>query len=289
MDKILFDRNINLALSASAGTGKTRTLSLRFLDLYLKYQNLASIYALTFTNKASQEMRERIIHYLNILSNTEKLTEEEKEIVRIFSSRFKDITKRARLAKHHLLSNFADFNVSTIHSFLNSILKTIPFQTNVLPDFRIIEETEENIIIDKVLDDFLNDAINNTNYKILVNRVLDPKYPDVKNTIKTLFLSLLPRMLEIKEISENFKEEEGKLSKNFGSFKLNCLKLINLLKNHPHYKNKNLEKKIEKIEYFLKHGEREKLVEEIMDLLHKSYFKELEEKWYGKFRIRKFN
>ena len=170
MDKILFDRNINLALSASAGTGKTRTLSLRFLDLYLKHQNLSSIYALTFTNKASQEMRERIIRYLSLLTSTEKVTEEEKDIVRIFSSRFKDITNKARNAKHQLLSNFTDFNVSTIHSFLNYILKTMPFQTNVLPDFRVIESTEENIIIDKVLDDFLNDAVNNAGLKILIKR-----------------------------------------------------------------------------------------------------------------------
>ncbi len=292
MDKILFDRATNLALSASAGTGKTRTLSLRFLDLYLKYQNPASIYALTFTNKAAQEMRERIIHYLNILSSeTKELTEEEKEIARIFGSRFKDITRKARLLKHHLLSNFTDFNVSTIHSFLNSILKTIPFHTNVLPDFRVIEETEENILIDKVLDDFLNDAINNSDLKILVNRILDPKYPDVKNTIKVLFLSLLPRMLEIREIIGGFKEMEEKLSKNFDSFKLNCSKLTNLLKKYPHYKNKNLEKKMKRIESFFplapdvtsgragKQGTREKIVEEIMDLLHKSYFKKLEESW----------
>ncbi len=276
MDAILFDRNTNLALSASAGTGKTRTLSLRFLDLYLKYQNPASIYALTFTNKAAQEMRERIVHYLNILSvsDTKNLTEEEKEIARIFNSRFKHITKRARSAKHRLLCNFTDFNVSTIHSFLNSILKTIPFQTSVLPDFRVIEDAEEDILIDKVLDDFLNYAVNNPDCKLLVNRVLGPKVANVKNTIKVLFLSLLPRMLEIKEISENFKEKDGKLSKNFDSLKLNCSKLINLLKKCPHPKNKNLDKKIETIEDSIKHGEREKIVEEIMDLLNKDYLKE---------------
>ena len=119
MDKILFDRNVNLALSAAAGTGKTRALALRFLDLYLKYQNLFSIYALTFTNKASQEMRERVIRYLDILCSPKDLTEEEKEIVKIFDSRFKNVTARARLRKHYLLSNFNDLNVSTIHSFLN--------------------------------------------------------------------------------------------------------------------------------------------------------------------------
>ncbi len=278
MDKILFDRNINLALSASAGTGKTRTLSLRFLDLYLKHQNLSSIYALTFTNKASQEMRERIIRYLSLLTSTEKVTEEEKDIVRIFSSRFKDITNKARNAKHQLLSNFTDFNVSTIHSFLNYILKTMPFQTNVLPDFRVIESTEENIIIDKVLDDFLNDAVNNAGLKILINRALNPKETNVKGVVKALFLSLLPRMLEIVEISESLEVEREKLSESFVSLKSNCLKINNSLKNGQYHKNKNLEKKIDRIENLLKQEAKEKLVVEIIDLFSKNYFKELEEK-----------
>ena len=282
MDKILFDRNINLALSAAAGTGKTRTLALRFLDLYLKYQNLFSIYALTFTNKASQEMRERIVRYLDILCNPEELTEspgknsadkEEKEIVKMFSSRFKNISGKARLRKHHLLSNFNDLNVSTIHSFLNSVLKTIPFQTNVLPDFKIIEETEKNILIDKVLDDLLNDAAHNNQLNVLINRVLDTKYTDIKNTIKTLFLSVLVRIPEIMEISNNFKTMEVEVDENFASFKISFLKLVNLFKNHPQYKNKNLKRKIEKIETLLKQKNREKLILEAMDLFQKEYFK----------------
>ena len=294
MEKLLFDRNVNLALSAAAGTGKTRILSLRFLDLYLKYQNLSSIYALTFTNKASQEMKERIVHCLNILYDPKKSTipstknsagrpstkdsavKEQQEIVRIFGTRFKDINKKAKRSRRQLISNFADLNISTIHSFLNSILKTIPFQTNVLPDFRIIEEGEEDILMDTALDDFLIDALNNKNYKILLDSIIKQKHRDLKSDMKGLLSSLLPRILEIKEIfalnrhyseaePENLRAAEEATKNNFISFKLSSLKLVKLLKNNPHH-NKTFKKKVGKIEEFFKHNAREESTAEMMDL-----------------------
>ncbi|MDD5454196.1 MAG: UvrD-helicase domain-containing protein, partial [Candidatus Ratteibacteria bacterium] len=276
MDKILFDSNTNLALSASAGTGKTRALSLRFLDLYVKYENISSIYALTFTNKASGEMQERIVHYLNILSNPEKFPQEE-EIAQLFSPRFKDITQKAHKLKHGLLSDFSDFNVSTIHSFLNSILKTIPFQTNVLPDFTIIEAPEENILIGKVIDEFLQDAVNNPRDKMLINKVLSNKYRNTKKTIKDMFLSLLPRMLEIREIFENLEKSEEQFAPDVSRLKRDCFKIIALLKNDNFYNNKNLERKIGTLARLLEDTEEEKLIEEIMELFEKKYFKKLEE------------
>jgi len=275
MDKILFDSNANLALSASAGTGKTRALSLRFLDLYLKHENISSIYALTFTNKASGEMQERIVHYLNVLSNPEKFPQE-KENAQMFSSRFKDITQKASRLKHRLLSDFSDFNVSTIHSFLNSILKTIPFQTDVLPDFRIIETTEENFLIDKVINGFLKDSINKRAYKTMIKKVLDIKDRNTKDTIKNLFLSVLPRMLEIKGILANFRETKQKTPPDFAGLKQDCLEIIVLLKNSGS-NNKHLSKKVETIENLLKVGGKEVLISEVIDLFDKSYFEKLKE------------
>ncbi len=275
MDKILFNSNTNLALSASAGTGKTRALSLRFLDLYLKHENISSIYALTFTNKASREMQERIVHYLNILASPEKFPQE-KEITQIFSSRFKDITKKAEGLKHRLFSSFSDFNVSTIHSFLNSILKTIPFQTNVLPDFRIMETYEENILIDKVIDEFLKDSINEPNHRALVSKVLDVKKRNAKDTVKNLFLSVLPRMLEIQGIFTYLKETKQKPFQDFACLGQDCLGIVELLKNSGS-NNKNLSKKIETIDNLLRNGEKETLISEIIDLFNKSYFEKLKE------------
>ena len=53
-----------LAYSASAGSGKTFALSVRYLSLLFMGESPASILAATFTNKAAAEMRQRVIKYL---------------------------------------------------------------------------------------------------------------------------------------------------------------------------------------------------------------------------------
>ena len=50
-----------LALKASAGSGKTFALSVRYIALVLRGENINEIVALTFTKKAANEMKERII------------------------------------------------------------------------------------------------------------------------------------------------------------------------------------------------------------------------------------
>ncbi|EQD89673.1 uvrD/REP helicase family protein [Helicobacter pylori SouthAfrica50] len=63
-----------MALKASAGSGKTFALSVRFLALLFKGANPSEILTLTFTKKATAEMKERILDYLKILQkeNSEK-------------------------------------------------------------------------------------------------------------------------------------------------------------------------------------------------------------------------
>jgi len=63
-----------LAVSASAGSGKTFRLANRYISL-LNIDNPSNIIAITFTNKAANEMKERIIKFLNDLGNDEAVIE----------------------------------------------------------------------------------------------------------------------------------------------------------------------------------------------------------------------
>lgn len=60
-----------LALKASAGSGKTFALTIRYITLLLKEANPSEILTLTFTNKAANEMSERIYKTLQTLGDDE--------------------------------------------------------------------------------------------------------------------------------------------------------------------------------------------------------------------------
>ncbi|HIE43324.1 MAG TPA: hypothetical protein EYP78_00825 [Candidatus Omnitrophica bacterium] len=284
MDEVIFGTGESLALSASAGTGKTRALTLRFLNIYLQFRNLSSIYALTFTNKATQEMRARIIHYLHLIGGDVRPLEEEEALLRLFKQKFRDIHTTATV--NSILANLSDLNISTIHSFLHTILKTIPFHGQVLPDFKVIEESEADIIIDEVVDDFLSEATSREDLKRMVEHVLRGGYQNVKNTLKEIFSSLLPHILVIEKLfgtlRSSLEETRKKTAGIFASFQENSSRLISLLKSSTPplgasggregriYSNRYLTERIAKIEGSLENEEA--LVREIMELMTKSYF-----------------
>ncbi|MBO4249807.1 MAG: UvrD-helicase domain-containing protein [Paludibacteraceae bacterium] len=110
---------------ASAGTGKTYTLAAYFIGLLLSGEDFRSILAITFTNKATAEMSERILTYLYALSQGQ-----EKDFlgrVRQFMLRDNDapdelLEQRAGECFRCMLADFDNVHVMTIDSFLQSLL-----------------------------------------------------------------------------------------------------------------------------------------------------------------------
>ncbi len=86
---------------SSAGSGKTYTLAREYLKLVItnpdKYKN---ILAVTFTNKATQEMKDRILHYLHALSIGDGGSMQ-KELMRFSGLNEEEITERGKILKLH--------------------------------------------------------------------------------------------------------------------------------------------------------------------------------------------
>jgi len=114
----------NLCVSAGAGSGKTRVLVERFLHLVIEHKiSPASILAITFTEKAANEMKRRIV---------ERLREEKLEAAR---------------------REVENASIGTIHSFCARILREHPVEAGVDPYFVILEAAEAELLQERVLDE----------------------------------------------------------------------------------------------------------------------------------------
>ncbi len=108
------DPSRNVVLEASAGTGKTRVLVERYVNLLRAGVEPEHILAITFTRKAAAEMRERIIDRLREASRTSEIDR----------ARWRELKER-----------LGDIAISTIDAFCLSLLREFPLEADVDPGF----------------------------------------------------------------------------------------------------------------------------------------------------------
>ncbi|AHZ27581.1 RecB-like helicase [Helicobacter pylori] len=136
-----------MALKASAGSGKTFALSVRFLALLFKGANPSEILTLTFTKKATAEMKERILDYLKILQK-ENLESEEKEksqnILKELEEKYHLKPDLVRNSAPKIYQRFlnAEIRISTIDAFFQSILRKFCWFVGLSANFEVNEDTK---------------------------------------------------------------------------------------------------------------------------------------------------
>ncbi len=115
----------NLVVAAGAGTGKTRVLTERIIEIRKRNSDISfkNILALTFTDKAAAEMKERL---------DKRLRADE------------------RLAK--FLPDLENAQISTIHSFAFEFLKKYPIEAGIDPNFSVLDEEQADILREEILD-----------------------------------------------------------------------------------------------------------------------------------------
>lgn len=142
-----------LALEASAGTGKTFALVVRYLSLLFQGAHPSTILALTFTNKAANEMFERITQTLSTLEESAELDA---------------ICENTNLSKAHILAQkgavWAEFlkanlQIMTIDSFFVGILKRFSLYVGLSSDFLIENSIDREDIEIRFLKEALQENI----------------------------------------------------------------------------------------------------------------------------------
>ncbi|MCH4597974.1 RecB-like helicase [Helicobacter pylori] len=137
-----------MALKASAGSGKTFALSVRFLALLFKGANPSEILTLTFTKKATAEMKERILDYLKILQKENLEDEKEKEksqnILKELEEKYRLNPDLVRNSAQKIYQRFlnAEIRISTIDAFFQSILRKFCWFVGLSANFEVNEDTK---------------------------------------------------------------------------------------------------------------------------------------------------
>ena len=115
------EREGSLCVTAGAGTGKTKVLVDRYLRILEQgAAPVQGILALTFTEKAAAEMRERV---------RKALMEKGK-------------------AKEELLEDLHWASISTFHSFCSRVLREFPLESEVDPDFQVLDEVQADLLVE---------------------------------------------------------------------------------------------------------------------------------------------
>ncbi len=130
-------------IESSAGGGKTSEIVNRYIKLIKRGIKFDRILAITFTNKASEEMKRRILKNLKELALSDDTF-----IFKVLDG------------KDGIIDNFSDFSVKTIDAFLFSLLKSCALDLKIPPEPEIEEKEREKIkmIIDEVLAQAANDS-----------------------------------------------------------------------------------------------------------------------------------
>ena len=151
----------NLALEASAGSGKTFALVIRYISLLYMGAKPESILALTFTNKAANEMSARISTVLKEL-HLDNRKGELLEIAKTIEEEPAEIlARRQEILDRYLV---ADIKISTIDKFFGQILRKFSLHLGLMPDFSIDEQEDE----EKFLQRFLSLVKKEGRYKELI-------------------------------------------------------------------------------------------------------------------------
>ncbi len=253
-------------VEASAGSGKTYNLTFEYLKIlfnnlkktkvFNSSEPFKTILAITFTNKAVNEMKERIFGKLKTFSmGINKISEKDKEFLVKLSKETGlnrgEIVELSKKVLEVILYYYTDFNVKTIDSLMSSIVKVISHELSLEPDFEIGVDSSEKL--NEALFTFI-DGYKGEKWEEF-SRFLEDFFkieplttwtPETKivNRIKALYNTKLKKEIEIKEPdTEELKEKINNLRNELKKHLNSSSELYTLIESDLNSRNGYLDRK----------------------------------------------
>jgi len=192
-------------LQASAGSGKTFSLAAHYLSLLFSGDNkYREILAVTFTNKATEEMKTRILEVLKGLAEGEESVDGYRNIIikshpGLTSEILKD---KAGKIYRTILHDYSRFAVSTIDGFVQKVIRGFAFELGLSADYALemnYEKVKDELVLqlDTSLDQ--NKQLLEWMIALALERISDNKSWDYKYEFKTLIGEIFKESFEVFE------------------------------------------------------------------------------------------
>jgi ATP-dependent exoDNAse (exonuclease V) beta subunit len=186
--------------NASAGSGKTFAVVINYLKLLFQSKNplvFKTILALTFTNKAVGEMKERVIAALKEFSDEAILNKPNS----MFTTLLEDLKvepeilhKKARLILKTIVHNYAAFDISTIDKFNHRLIRTFAYDLKLPINFEVELDAIEmlNKAVDKLIDKAgTNDELTKALVDFAIEKADDDKSWDIAYDLNSIAVLLI--------------------------------------------------------------------------------------------------
>ena len=217
--------------NASAGSGKTFNLVKEYLILLLNAKNdnaYKHILAITFTNKAVNEMKGRIVNTLIEFSDKGTINNNSniiKEILKETKLSIDEVQCKSNQILKHLLKNYAAFEISTIDKFTQRIVRSFSYELNIDAKYEV--EIDEDEILNKAVDQLISKAGQDHHFtKVYVDYAFE-KADDNKSWDITLDFRKIAKLL----VNENNYQIIKSIQKNTISEFLELKKYLKSRKN----------------------------------------------------------
>lgn len=199
--------------NASAGSGKTYKLTAIYLALLFRSRyNYRKILAVTFTNKATAEMKSRILDHLHKLATGED-SDYLAGLVKATAKTEEWVRKEAKEILNSILHDFSRFSVSTIDSFFQKVLRAFAREAGLHSGFSI--ELDHSTILSNAVDEMIASAtvdkqLKNWLITYAKSNIEEEKSWNLKDSIISLAEELFKEKFKILSIEERSKLENKK-------------------------------------------------------------------------------
>ncbi|UZD39548.1 UvrD-helicase domain-containing protein [Capnocytophaga ochracea] len=217
--------------NASAGSGKTYSLVKAYLRIILgsKQPDLfRQLLAITFTNKAVFEMKNRIIELLGVFSEDKMLTNPHPmftELAKELNLPDEELRTRSAKALEHILHNYTAFNISTIDGFNHQLIRHFSQDLHLNPFFEV--QLDSKALLERAVDNLMNQAGNDPELTQLLIDFANEKIDDDKSWDTTKELLGVAEMLTNENHYEQLQSLKDKEIPDFLTLKNTLLKQRN--------------------------------------------------------------